>query len=139
MSKLQFTGSSRVLMRAVNNFVSPQSFIFSLAYLIKKGKLSGLMQQVKLGIIGGGTVGGGVFKALQTNGALLSSRLGIKIEVVRVAAKALEEPQRKVDIPHSLITLDWKSLVNDPQVQIVAELAGGITVAREMILTALRL
>src|SRR6266576_46557 len=97
------------------------------------------MEQVNLGIIGGGTVGGGVYKALQTNGALMASRLGIKIHVVKVAAKAFDEPQRKVDIPHSQITLDWKSLVNDPQVQVVAELAGGITVAREMILAALKL
>ncbi len=97
------------------------------------------MQQVNLGIIGGGTVGGGVFQALQTNGPLMTSRLGIKIHLVKVAAKAFDEPQRKVDIPHSQITLDWKSLVNDPQVQIIAELAGGVTIAREMILTALKL
>jgi len=97
------------------------------------------MQQVNLGIIGGGTVGGGVFKALQTNGALMASRLGIKFHVVKVAAKAYDEPQRKVDIPRDQITLDWKRLVNDPQVQVVAELAGGITVAREMILAALKL
>src|ERR1043166_2020745 len=97
------------------------------------------MQQVNLGIIGGGTVGGGVYKALQTNGALMASRLGVKIHLVKVAAKALEEPQRKVEIPHSQITLDWKSLVNNPEVQIVAELAGGITIAREMVLTSLRL
>jgi homoserine dehydrogenase len=97
------------------------------------------MQQVNLGIIGGGTVGGGVYKALQTNGALMASRLGVKIHLVKVAAKALEEPQRKVEIPHPQITLDWKSLVNDPEVQIVAELAGGVTIAREMILTALKL
>ena len=97
------------------------------------------MQQVNLGIIGGGTVGGGVFKALQTNGALMASRLGIKIHLVKVAAKALDEPQRKVEIPHSQITLDWKSLVNDPQVQLIAELAGGVTIAREMILTSLKL
>ena len=97
------------------------------------------MEQVNLGIIGGGTVGGGVFRALQTNGALMASRLGIKIHLVKIAAKAFEEPQRKVDIPRAQITLDWKSLVSDPQVQMVAELAGGITVAREMILTALKL
>jgi len=44
-----------------------------------------------------------------------------------------------VKIPHSQITLDWKSLVHDPQVQVVAELAGGTTVAREMVLTSLKL
>jgi homoserine dehydrogenase len=97
------------------------------------------MQQVNLGIIGGGTVGGGVFLHLQRNGALMASRLGIKVTVVKVAAKAYDEPQRKVDIPRACMTLDWKSLVHDPQVQVVAELAGGITLAREMILTALKL
>jgi homoserine dehydrogenase len=76
---------------------------------------------------------------MQRNGALMASRLGIKVNLVKVAAKAYEEPQRKVEIPRSLLTLDWKSLVNDPEVQIVAELAGGTGVAREMILTALKL
>ncbi len=97
------------------------------------------MTQVNLGIIGGGTVGSGVFLHLQRNGALLASRLGIKIHLVKVAAKAYDEPQRKVEIPRSYLTLDWKSVVNDPEVQMVAELAGGTTVAREMILSALRL
>jgi homoserine dehydrogenase len=97
------------------------------------------MKQVNLGIIGGGTVGSGVFLHVQRNGGLMASRLGIKINLVKVAAKAYEEPQRKVEIPRSMLTLDWKSLVNDPEVHIVAELAGGTTVAREMILAALKL
>jgi homoserine dehydrogenase len=97
------------------------------------------MKQVNLGIIGGGTVGSGVFLHLQRNGELMASRLGIKLHLVKVAVKAFEEPQRKVEIPRSYLTLDWKAVVNDPQVQIVAELAGGTTVAREMILAALKL
>jgi homoserine dehydrogenase len=103
------------------------------------GKVCVLMKQVNLGIIGGGTVGSGVFLHMQRNGALLASRLGIQVNLVKVAAKAFEEPQRKVEIPRALLTLDWKSLVHDPEVQIVAELAGGTTVAREMILESLRL
>jgi homoserine dehydrogenase len=97
------------------------------------------MKQVNLGIIGGGTVGSGVFLHLQRNGALMASRLGVKINLLKVAVKAYEEPQRKVDIPRSYLTLDWKEVVNNPEVQIVAELAGGTGVARDMILTALRL
>jgi len=96
------------------------------------------MQQVNLGIIGGGTVGGGVFKALQANGDLLASRAGVKVNLVKIAVKAFDEP-RAVDIPRSLLTTDWRSLVKDPNIGVVAELAGGVTVAREMILTALRL
>jgi len=38
------------------------------------------MQQVNLGIIGGGTVGGGVFQAVQRNGALMASRLGVRLD-----------------------------------------------------------
>ena len=96
------------------------------------------MQQVNLGIIGGGTVGGGVFKALQANGDLLASRAGVRVNLVKVAVKGLDE-KRAVDIPRSLLTTDWRSLVKDPQIGVVAELAGGTTVAREMILMALRL
>lgn len=96
------------------------------------------MQQVNLGIIGGGTVGSGVFHALQLNGGLLSSRIGVKVNVRKVAVKAFDEP-RPYEIPRSFLTTDWRSVVNDPQVDIVAELAGGKTIAREMILTALKL
>ena len=39
------------------------------------------MEQVNLGMIGGGTVGSGVFHALQRNGALMASRLGMKIHL----------------------------------------------------------
>ncbi len=96
------------------------------------------MQQANLGMIGGGTVGGGVFKALRDNGDLLASRAGVRLNLVRIAVKAFDEP-RKVDIPEALLTTDWKAMIQDPQIQIVAELAGGVKMAREMILTALTL
>lgn len=97
------------------------------------------MKQVNLGLIGGGTVGSGVFAHWQRNGTLITSRLGMQINLLKVAVKAYEEPQRKAEIPRSYLTLDWKSVVHDPDVHIVAELAGGTTVAREMILAALKL
>ena len=96
------------------------------------------MQQVNLGMIGGGTVGSGVFHALQLNGGLLASRIGVKVSVRKVAVKAFDEP-RPYQIPKSSMTTDWQTVVNDPQVDVVAELAGGTTIARTMILSALRL
>ena len=96
------------------------------------------MQQVNLGMIGGGTVGSGVFHALQLNGELMASRIGVKVAVRKVAVKAFNEP-RPYPIPRSLMTTDWQSVVNDPAVQIVAELVGGTTIARTMILAALKL
>ena len=96
------------------------------------------MQQVNLGMIGGGTVGSGVFHALHINGSLLSSRIGVQVAVRKVAVKAFDEP-RPYEIPRSLMTTDWHSVVNDPEVHVVAELVGGTTIARTMILAALAL
>ena len=45
--------------------------------------LAAFMHRVNLGIIGGGTVGGGVYQAVQRNGALMMSRLGVQLRVVR--------------------------------------------------------
>jgi homoserine dehydrogenase len=97
-----------------------------------------LMRQVNLGMIGGGTVGSGVFHALQLNGGLMASRLGVKIAVRKIAVKAFNEP-RPYSIPRSLMTTDWQNVVNDPQVDIVAELVGGTGIARTMVLAALKL
>jgi len=96
------------------------------------------MQQVNLGMIGGGTVGSGVFHALQLNGGLMASRIGVKVAVRKVAVKAFNEP-RPYPISRPLMTLDWQSVVNDPQVDIVTELVGGTGVARTMVLAALQL
>ena len=96
------------------------------------------MQQVNLGIIGGGTVGSGVYEALQRNGSLLASRIGAKVVVHRVAVRDLKK-QRATAFPKALITTDWREVVFDPQIQLVAELIGGTTLAREIILAALKL
>ena len=96
------------------------------------------MQQVNLGMIGGGTVGSGVFHALQLNGGLMASRIGVKVAVRKIAVKAFDEP-RPYEIPRAAMTTDWQSVVHDPQVHLVAELVGGTTIARTMILTALKL
>lgn len=96
------------------------------------------MKQVNIGMIGGGTVGSGVCHHLARNGAVMASRLGVKLNLVKVAVKAFDEP-RPYDIPRALMTTDWKAVVNDPQVQVVIELVGGTGIAKEMVATALRL
>lgn len=95
------------------------------------------MRQVNLGMIGGGTVGSGVFHALQRNGELLSCRLGIPVRLQKVAVKAFDEP-RPYEIPRALMTTDWQAVVNDPEIDVVIELVGGTTFARTMILAALK-
>jgi homoserine dehydrogenase len=96
------------------------------------------MQQVNLGMIGGGTVGSGVYHALHQNRELMASRIGIALQLRRVAVKAFDEP-RPYEIPRSCMTTDWRAVVGDPEVHVVAELVGGTTLARTMILEALKL
>jgi homoserine dehydrogenase len=96
------------------------------------------MEQVNLGMIGGGTVGSGVFHAWQRNGQLMASRLGVRIHFHKIAVKAFDEP-RPYEIPRALMTTDWQSVVQDPKVQVVIELVGGTTIARTMVLAALKL
>src|SRR6266436_5449694 len=96
------------------------------------------MHQVNLGMVGGVTVGSGVFHALQLNGELMASRIGARVNLRKIAVKAFDEP-RPYEIPASYMTTDWQTVVNDPEVHIVAELAGGTTLARTIILTALKL
>ena len=69
--------------------------------------------RVNIGMIGGGTVGSGVFHALQKNAALMASRLGVTVSIVKVAVKAFDEP-RPYPIPSSVMTLNWQEVVNDP-------------------------
>jgi homoserine dehydrogenase len=94
------------------------------------------MQQVNLGMIGGGTVGSGVFHALQQNGDLMAARLGVKLAFRKIAVKSIDEP-RAYPITKSLLTTDWQEVVNDPEIQVVIELVGGTGIARTMVLAAL--
>ena len=89
-------------------------------------------------MIGGGTVGSGVFHALERNGGLMASRIGVSLNMLKVAVKAFDEPRPYV-IPRPLLTTDWQEVVKDPRVNIVVELVGGTTIARTMILEALKL
>lgn len=95
------------------------------------------MQQVNLGMIGGGTVGSGVYHAWLRNGDLLAARLGVKVAFRKIAVKALGK-SRACEIPHALLTADWQAVVNDPQIDVVIEVIGGTTLAKTIILAALK-
>src|SRR3954468_12428882 len=94
------------------------------------------MQQANLGIIGLGTVGSGVFDALKLNGDLLSSRIGVQVRVGKIAVRSIKKCSSKVS--RALLTENWRDLIDDPRIQIVAELVGGTTTARDIVLTALK-
>ncbi len=90
------------------------------------------MRRINLAIIGGGTVGGGVYQALRRNGRLLASRLGVQLSVTRVVVRDLAK-RRSVSIPPSKLTTDWKSAIRDEKNQIIVELVGGVRLAHQIV------
>ncbi len=96
------------------------------------------MKEIGIGLLGFGTVGAGVVETLQRNGDLLAGRLGVKPVLRRIADVDLDK-DRGVTVDRSLLTRDAKALIDDPAVDIVIELIGGTTIAKEFILRALRL
>ncbi|OGV47855.1 MAG: homoserine dehydrogenase [Lentisphaerae bacterium GWF2_44_16] len=94
------------------------------------------MKEVKVGIIGFGTVGSGVAECLLKNGDVIAKRSGIKLVLARIADLDIEK-DRGVKIPENVLTKDTKQLIKD--VDVVVELIGGTTLAKDLILEALRL
>jgi homoserine dehydrogenase len=95
-----------------------------------------MLNPVKVGILGLGTVGGGTVSVLQRNAEEIERRAGRGIVVSHACAKELNR-----NLPYStdeiVITTQLDDVVNNPEVEIVVELMGGTTTAREMILKAI--
>lgn len=93
--------------------------------------------QIGIGFIGFGTVGQGVWKHLLGQREELESRLGIKISIPRIAVRDIRR-HRKESVPRELLTTDPMEVVNDPNIDIVCELMGGTTKAKDYTLAALK-
>jgi len=85
------------------------------------------MKSIGIGLAGFGTVGGGVYKNLESNRALLAQRLGATFEIRRIAVRDLAKP-RPVEAPADLFTTDLDAILADPSIQVVIELMGGVEI-----------
>lgn len=94
------------------------------------------MKTIGIGLIGWGTVGSGVVAVLDKNAAAIEKRLGVRLQLKRVADLDLERP-RPVAVPREKLTTRAEEVLNDPEIQIVIELMGGLGAAREFIIQAL--
>ncbi len=92
------------------------------------------MKPVKVGICGLGTVGGGTFNVLQRNAAEIARRAGRGIEVAHIASRHLSPG---CDIGDTPVTDDVFAVVNNPDIDIIVELIGGSTVAKEVVLQSI--
>ncbi len=96
-----------------------------------------MAHQLGIGLLGLGNVGGGVAHLLIEGRDRLIERRGLQLEVRRAAVRDLSRP-RRVELPPGVLTTDPGAVVDDPDVQIVAEQMGGIEPARTLLLRALR-
>jgi len=92
---------------------------------------------IKVGLLGCGNVGGALVELIDEQRDAIADRTGLRLDVARVAVRNTAK-QRTVDVRADLLTNDAASVVEDPSVDVVVELIGGIEPARELILTALQ-
>jgi len=95
------------------------------------------MRTIAIGQLGLGNVGAGTVALLRDNRTAIEARLAARVEVRRILVRDLKRP-RDVDIDPSLLTTSAAEILNDPEIQVVVELIGGIEPARTYILQALR-
>jgi homoserine dehydrogenase len=89
---------------------------------------------VRIGMLGCGVVGSSVARLLLADTDELSTRAGVKMELARIAVRTLKPYE---GINPNLFTTDPFSIVNDPEIDLVIEVMGGIEPARELIMTAI--
>ncbi len=92
------------------------------------------MKPVKIGICGLGTVGGGTFNVLKRNAEEIARRAGRGIEVAQIATR---QANPRCDIGSTPVTDDVFGIAENPEIEIVVELIGGYTLARELVLKAI--
>ena len=91
---------------------------------------------IRVGLLGIGTVGSGVFTVLQRNQAEIMRRAGRAIEVSVVADLDVERARSLVG-PEVQVVSDARAVIADPKIDIVVELIGGYGIARQLVLEAI--
>src|SRR5216117_1741083 len=95
------------------------------------------MKPINVGLLGIGTVGGGTWDVLSRNADEIQRRAGRAIKITQVADKAIHRA-KKITGKKAKVVGDAFKLVRDAQIDIVVELIGGYSIARELVLEAIR-
>lgn len=95
-----------------------------------------MLEPLKIGLAGFGTVGRGFAKVLEDGRDMFVQRTGRDIRIVKVAVRS---PSHEPDITALGATMvrDWHELISDPDIDVVVELIGGTTVAKDILIAAL--
>lgn len=93
-------------------------------------------KSVKVGLLGFGTVGTGVYRIIQAHQEDLWKQTGLQMEVSKIFVRDSKK-QRDITTPKNMLTTNINDVIQNPEIDVVVEVMGGIAPAKEYILTAL--
>ena len=94
------------------------------------------MKKIKIGLLGLGTVGTGVYKLIGRRADSMDKTIGAELEIKKILVHNMNKKREGID--PSLLTDDWREIIEDDEIQIVVEVMGGMEPAKTIILEALR-
>jgi homoserine dehydrogenase len=96
------------------------------------------MQRVNVGIVGLGNVGMGTIAVLTENASQIREKLGFDLKIKAVCSRSVSAKELPAALKGVHRTADWREVVTNPDIDIVAELVGGTAVAKDIIETAVK-
>jgi homoserine dehydrogenase len=94
------------------------------------------MKEIKVGLLGFGTIGTGVVRLLSQNSSVIEEKLGAKLVLKHIADMDTER-DRGVHVEPGVLVADAEQVVSDPEISIIIELIGGYKASKEFILKAI--
>jgi homoserine dehydrogenase len=91
---------------------------------------------VRIGLLGCGNVGAALVQLVERQADVIEARTGVRLQISRVAVRNISR-DREVQLPEGVLTRDAHDVVNDPTVDVIVEVMGGIEPARELIAAAI--
>ena len=92
------------------------------------------MKKIKIGLLGLGTVGTGVYKLIRMRADVMERTAGARLEIKKILVHNKDKKREGVD--ESLLTDNWKEILEDDEIQIIIEVIGGMEPAKTMIMEA---
>ena len=93
---------------------------------------------VNIGLAGFGTVGGATYEVLKRNARDLTRRTGVAMRVTRVVCRNQQKARARLNGDDVQLSSDWRDLVDDPSLDVVVEVMGGIEPAKSLVMAAIK-
>lgn len=93
---------------------------------------------VNIGLAGFGTVGGATYEVLKRNARDLTRRTGVTMRVTRVVCRNQQKARARLNGDDVQLSSDWHDLVDDPSLDVVVEVMGGIEPAKSLVMAAIK-